>query len=470
MQLPFGARPGPPPTAAAPTPGRVRPPVAQDGRRRSGKVDADVLGVNEIENDGYGADSAIAHLVDRLNAATGAGHLRLHRRRCRDRPDQRPRHRRHQGRHALQAGHGDARSGRPRRSTPWSSSTVATTAPRSRPSLAQAFQGQRDRRRLRRRRQPPQVQGLGVHRRPTPVTARATATRRAPARPRRSRPGWPGDPTGTGEQDVLILGDLNSYAKEDPIVGLETAGLHQPRRAASSVRTPTPTSFDGQWGYLDHALGVAVVARQVTGVRSTTSTPTSRRSSTTTPTSSRRRRSSRSTRRTSSASPTTTRSSSASRRTRRPRSRRRSRTPRCRAVTGNASLTVGITDRDADDTHTATIAWGDGTSETVVDPASSPLTRTHTYAAAGRYTATVTVTDSHGHVTTATAAGRRWSTPRAGCCRRSGPADGKRLDRAGQGRLTPTATARCRPTSAPVVTVTQGGTTLAHGHRDPRQG
>ena len=69
---------------------------------------------------------------------------------------------------------------------------------------------------------------------------------------------------------------------------------------------------------------------------------------------------------------------------------------------GNASLTVGITDRDADDTHTATIAWGDGSSETV-DPASASFTRSHTYAAAGRYTATVTVTDSHGHVTTTTA-------------------------------------------------------------------
>ena len=69
---------------------------------------------------------------------------------------------------------------------------------------------------------------------------------------------------------------------------------------------------------------------------------------------------------------------------------------------GNASLTVGITDRDEADTHTATIAWGDGSSETV-DPASASFTRTHTYAAAGRYTATVTVTDSHGHVTTTTA-------------------------------------------------------------------
>jgi predicted extracellular nuclease len=34
-------------------------------------VDADVLGVNEIENDGYGSDSSLKHLVDKLNAETG---------------------------------------------------------------------------------------------------------------------------------------------------------------------------------------------------------------------------------------------------------------------------------------------------------------------------------------------------------------------------------------------------------------
>ena len=37
------------------------------------KVNPDVLGVNEVENDGYGADSALAHLVEQLNAVHGAG-------------------------------------------------------------------------------------------------------------------------------------------------------------------------------------------------------------------------------------------------------------------------------------------------------------------------------------------------------------------------------------------------------------
>ncbi len=36
-------------------------------------MNPDVVGVNEIENDGYGPDSAIAHLVDKLNAATAPG-------------------------------------------------------------------------------------------------------------------------------------------------------------------------------------------------------------------------------------------------------------------------------------------------------------------------------------------------------------------------------------------------------------
>jgi predicted extracellular nuclease len=36
-------------------------------------MDPDILGVNELENDGYGPTSAIQFLVDRLNAATASG-------------------------------------------------------------------------------------------------------------------------------------------------------------------------------------------------------------------------------------------------------------------------------------------------------------------------------------------------------------------------------------------------------------
>ena len=30
------------------------------------------------------------------------------------------------------------------------------------------------------------------------------------------------DPTGTGDPDILMLGDYNSYAKEDPITAIKT--------------------------------------------------------------------------------------------------------------------------------------------------------------------------------------------------------------------------------------------------------
>ncbi len=127
------------------------------------KVDADVLGVNEIENDGYGADSAIAHLVDSAERRARGRHLRLRRRRCRDRRDQRPGHGRHQGRHALQAGRRDAR----RRDGCAQHRGVRQRwrrRPAQPPVPGPGLRGQRDRWRLRRRRQPPEVQGLGVRR------------------------------------------------------------------------------------------------------------------------------------------------------------------------------------------------------------------------------------------------------------------------------------------------------------------
>ena len=32
------------------------------------------------------------------------------------------------------------------------------------------------------------------------------------------------DPTGTGDPDILLIGDYNSYAKEDPITAIKSAG------------------------------------------------------------------------------------------------------------------------------------------------------------------------------------------------------------------------------------------------------
>ena len=73
------------------------------------------------------------------------------------------------------------------------------------------------------------------------------------------------DPTGTGDQDILLMGDYNSYAMEDPITTLKNAGY---TNMIETFLGPDAYSyvFDGQWGYLDHALASASIAAHITGV------------------------------------------------------------------------------------------------------------------------------------------------------------------------------------------------------------
>ncbi|MEQ1573000.1 MAG: ExeM/NucH family extracellular endonuclease [Vicinamibacterales bacterium] len=67
-----------------------------------------------------------------------------------------------------------------------------------------------------------------------------------------------------GDTDVLVIGDLNSYAKEDPIAELEASGF---TNLIAQFSGPDAYSyvFDGQWGYLDHALASASLTAQVNG-------------------------------------------------------------------------------------------------------------------------------------------------------------------------------------------------------------
>ena len=54
------------------------------------------------------------------------------------------------------------------------------------------------------------------------------------------------DPTGSGDADFLIIGDLNSYDKEDPIDAI-VGWLGTPTWSTTSmVRMPTPTSLTGR--------------------------------------------------------------------------------------------------------------------------------------------------------------------------------------------------------------------------------
>ena len=72
------------------------------------------------------------------------------------------------------------------------------------------------------------------------------------------------DPTGAEDDDHLILGDLNSYAREDPITFLESQGftdlveLYEGEDAYGYV-------FDGQYGTLDYAMASEDMLGEVTG-------------------------------------------------------------------------------------------------------------------------------------------------------------------------------------------------------------
>jgi PKD repeat protein len=68
----------------------------------------------------------------------------------------------------------------------------------------------------------------------------------------------------------------------------------------------------------------------------------------------------------------------------------------------NATLNASFSDPGSDDTHTATVDWGDGTTESVgVDQSTDTLSATHAYADGGSYTVTVTVEDDDGGTDTA---------------------------------------------------------------------
>jgi predicted extracellular nuclease len=73
------------------------------------------------------------------------------------------------------------------------------------------------------------------------------------------------DPTGIQDEDILILGDLNSYAYEQPISALKAAGytdLLLDRVGASAYGYV----YSALYGYLDHALASPSLSTQVTGI------------------------------------------------------------------------------------------------------------------------------------------------------------------------------------------------------------
>ena len=223
----------------------------------------DVLGVNELENDGYGPDSAIQFLVNKLNAATGAGTYAF------IDVDAATGQTNALGTDAIKVG----MIYKPARVTPVGKTAVLNSvafvnggdsAPRNRPSLAQAFQenatGARfivDVNHLKSKgsacNAPDAGDGQGNCNQ-VRINAANLLTK------------WLGsDPTGIGDPDILLIGDYNSYAMEDPITVIKNAGFTNLIMDSLGADAYSYV-FDGQWGYLDHALGSASLASYVTGV------------------------------------------------------------------------------------------------------------------------------------------------------------------------------------------------------------
>lgn len=73
-----------------------------------------------------------------------------------------------------------------------------------------------------------------------------------------------GDPTGAGSSSSLVIGDLNSYDKEDPIDVLESAG-YSDLLAQFQGELAYSYVFDGQSGYLDYVMASHDLLPHVTG-------------------------------------------------------------------------------------------------------------------------------------------------------------------------------------------------------------
>lgn len=71
-----------------------------------------------------------------------------------------------------------------------------------------------------------------------------------------------GDPTASGDADVLIIGDLNAYLREDPVRALEAAGYANvvDRFVGAGAYSYV---FRGEFGALDHALASPSLLPQV---------------------------------------------------------------------------------------------------------------------------------------------------------------------------------------------------------------
>ena len=68
------------------------------------------------------------------------------------------------------------------------------------------------------------------------------------------------DPTGSNDEDYLVIGDMNAYYLEDPIETMRAGGLVD---LLAKIENPYSFIFDAQSGAFDYALASATLAAQV---------------------------------------------------------------------------------------------------------------------------------------------------------------------------------------------------------------
>jgi uncharacterized protein len=211
---------------------------------------ADVLGLNEIENDGYGSGSAIDDLVSGLNATAGTGTYAYITPSASIATD------------AITVGiiYKPAKV-QPSGAAAFTSSTFTSFDAVGRKPLAQTFK---------------QVSnnaqftfvithfkskggtGSGNDADMNDGQAAFNDTRKRQSADLTS---WLAtNPTGTTDPDYLLAGDFNAYAMEDPITTIINAGYPN-----TSPTTSHSYAFDGQFGSLDHIFRSASLASYITG-------------------------------------------------------------------------------------------------------------------------------------------------------------------------------------------------------------
>ena len=224
-------------------------------------MEADIIGLMEIENDGYGGDSAIADLVNGLNAIAPSGTSYSY----------------------INPGVGQIGTDEITVGIIYRMETVSPTGnaaildssvdPRfidtkNRPTLAQTFQELATKGSLTVAVNHFKSKGSDCDDVGDPDTGdgqgncNLTRTNAAQA-----IVDWlTSNPTASEDNDFLIIGDLNAYAMEDPVTAIKTGGYTDLIDTYIGSNKAYSYVFTGQSGYLDHALASSELAGQISGV------------------------------------------------------------------------------------------------------------------------------------------------------------------------------------------------------------